>query len=50
MMRLQSQDGAKEYVYENQKKQALEPRDFTETFKNFCFASLYIKEEVIKAL
>jgi dynein heavy chain len=28
----------------------LEPSNFTETFKNFCFASLYIKEEVIKAL
>ena len=24
-----------------------EPKDFTETFKDFCFSSLYIKEEVI---
>lgn len=51
MVKLESQQpGAKEYVYENQKKQVLEPSNFTETFKNFCFASLYIKEEVIKAL
>jgi dynein heavy chain len=27
-----------------------EPKDFTDIFKDFCFASLYIKEEVIKAL
>jgi len=27
-----------------------EPKDFTETFKDFCFSSLYIKEEVISAL
>lgn len=27
-----------------------EPKDFTETFKDFCFSSLYIKEEVITAL
>jgi dynein heavy chain len=27
-----------------------EPKDFTETFKDFCFNSLYIKEEVIRAL
>ncbi len=27
-----------------------EAKDFTETFKDFCFASLFIKEEVIKAL
>jgi dynein heavy chain len=27
-----------------------EPKDFNETFKSFCFASLYIKKEVIKAL
>jgi dynein heavy chain len=27
-----------------------EPKDFTETFKDFCFSSLFIKEEVIKAL
>ena len=25
-------------------------KDFNETFKEFCFASLFIKEEVIKAL
>ncbi len=25
-------------------------KDFTEIFKDFCFHSLYIKEEVIKAL
>lgn len=28
----------------------MEPKDFTEVFKDFCFASLYIKEEVIKAI
>jgi dynein heavy chain len=28
----------------------VEPKDFTEVFKDFCFASLYIKEEVIKAI
>ena len=27
-----------------------EPKDFTETFKDFCFRSLYIKEGVIIAL
>lgn len=27
-----------------------ESKDFTETFKDFCFSSLFIKEEVIKAL
>lgn len=27
-----------------------DPKDFTETFKDFCFSSLFIKEEVIKAL
>ncbi len=27
-----------------------DPKDFTETFKDFCFSSLYIKEEVISAL
>jgi dynein heavy chain len=27
-----------------------EPKDFTETFKDFCFSSLFIKEEVITAL
>ena len=33
------------------KEIALEdPKDFTNTFKDFCFHSLYIKEEVIKAL
>ncbi len=45
MVKLQSQkEGAKEYIYENLKKQSIEPKDFTETFKNFCFASLYIKK------
>jgi len=28
----------------------VEPKDFTDTFRDFCFASLFIKEEVIKAL
>ncbi|KAL4427402.1 hypothetical protein ABPG74_009674 [Tetrahymena malaccensis] len=27
-----------------------DPKDFTEIFKDFCFASLFIKEEVIQAL
>lgn len=51
MVKLESQkEGAKEYQYEGKKVYASDPKDFTETFKNFCFASLYIKEEVIKAL
>jgi dynein heavy chain len=51
MVKLESQnEGAKEYQYEGKKVYANDPKDFTETFKNFCFASLYIKEEVIKAL
>ena len=32
------------------KVQYEDPKDFTETFKDFCFSSLYIKEEVIAAL
>ena len=27
-----------------------DPKDFNDTFKAFCFASLYIKKEVIRAL
>lgn len=34
---------AKDVTYE-------EPKNFTETFKDFCFHSLYIKNEVITAL
>ena len=32
------------------KVQYEDAKDFTETFKDFCFSSLYIKEEVIAAL
>jgi dynein heavy chain, axonemal len=51
MVELQRTKGAKELIVENSKDVVFkEPKDFTEIFKEFCFASLYIKEEVIKAL
>lgn len=52
-MELERNKGAKLIVIERMQwkdPQQLEPDDFAETFKNFCFSSLYIKEEVIKAL
>lgn len=51
MMELEKQKGAKLIWMTNYKDIHLEePKDFTETFKDFCFESLYIKEEVIIAL
>lgn len=51
MVELEKTSGAKEIVVASDKHVfASEPKDFTEIFKDFCFASLYIKEEVIKAL
>lgn len=51
MVELERSKGAKELTFINEKKFHLtDPKDFTEIFKDFCFASLYIKEEVIKAL
>ena len=52
-MELERNKGAKLIVIERMQwkdPQKLEPDDFAETFKNFCLSSLYIKEEVIKAL
>ena len=51
MVELERMTGTKELTFINEKKFHLtDPKDFTEIFKDFCFASLYIKEEVIKAL
>jgi dynein heavy chain len=51
IMPLERHKGAKLVWLESYgKPQYEEPKEFTETFKDFCFASLYIKEEVIKAL
>lgn len=48
---LERKKGAKEMIIENERNiMYVEPKDFIESFKNFCFNSLYIKEEVIKAL
>lgn len=38
------------HVSSNREICFLEPKDFNDTFKSFCFASLFIKKEVIKAL
>ena len=51
MMELERTKGVKEkYMYLYKEIYTVEPKEFTETFKDFCFASLYIKEEVIHAL
>ena len=51
MMELERTKGVKEkWMYKYDEVNYSEPKDFTETFKDFCFASLFIKEEVIKAL
>lgn len=51
MMELERSKGAKLiYMYNPNHIYEEEPKDFTETFKDFCFESLYIKEEVITAL
>ena len=56
MMPLERQKGVKLIWLENYTGKSTdnihweEPKDFTETFKDFCFSSLYIKEEVISAL
>jgi len=50
-MELERTKGVKEMnVSSNREITFLEPKDFNDTFKSFCFASLYIKKEVIKAL
>lgn len=51
MMELEKSKGAKlVYITNTKEIYEEEPKDFTETFKDFCFESLYIKEEVITAL
>jgi len=51
MIQLERSKGVKEmYMWNYREVLYAEPKDFTDTFKDFCFASLYIKEEVIKAL
>jgi dynein heavy chain len=51
MMELERTKGVKEkWMFKYDEVHYAEPKDFTETFKDFCFASLFIKEEVIKAL
>jgi dynein heavy chain len=51
MIELEKTRGIKEkIILDYRKVQFEEPKDFTDTFKDFCFASLYIKKEVIKAL
>ena len=51
MMELERTKGVKEKsMYRYDEITYAEGKDFTETFKDFCFASLFIKEEVIKAL
>ena len=51
MVQLERHKGAKEmWMYNFKEISYEEPKDFTETFKDFCFSSLFIKEEVIKAL
>jgi dynein heavy chain len=51
MVQLERHKGAKEmWMYNYREVNYEEPKDFTETFKDFCFSSLFIKEEVIKAL
>ncbi len=48
MMPLERHFGAKTMVINNFGEIHFEdPKDFTETFKDFCFSSLFIKEEVI---
>jgi len=51
MIPLERTKGAKEiWMYNYKEINYEEPKDFTEIFKDFCFSSLFIKEEVIKAL
>lgn len=51
MVQLERHKGTKEmWMYSHKEVFYEEPKDFTETFKDFCFSSLFIKEEVIKAL
>lgn len=37
-------------IYGRNPPQLEDAKDFDETFKNFCFHSLFIKPEVVKAL
>ena len=51
MMPLERHKGAKlVWMYTPDKIFYEDPKNFTETFKDFCFSSLYIKEEVICAI
>ena len=51
MMELERSKGVKEkWMLRHDEVHYSEAKDFTDTFKEFCFASLFIKEEVIKAL
>lgn len=51
MMELERSKGVKEiYMFDPRQIHSVEPKEFNETFRDFCFASLYIKEEVIRAL
>jgi dynein heavy chain len=51
MMELERTKGVKEkWMYRHDEVHYTDAKDFTDTFKDFCFASLFIKEEVIKAL
>jgi len=51
MMELERSKGVKEKsMFRHDEITYTDAKDFTETFKDFCFASLFIKEEVIKAL
>ena len=51
MKELERNKGVKEkWMYKHDEVHYSDGKDFTETFKDFCFASLFIKEEVIKAL
>jgi len=47
MVPLERHFGAKTMIINNFGEVRFEdPKDFTETFKDFCFSSLFIKEEV----
>ena len=51
MIILERSKGAKEVdMWNHNNVHYSEPKDFSQTFKDFCFNSLYIKEEVMKAL
>ncbi len=50
MLELESKKGAKEvYMFNHNEVFTVEPKDFTELFKDFCLNSLLNKDEVVKA-